>query len=105
MKKSTIIVISVLIVAVIAYFYYQGSKAPASQTLQSQPDLAAQAVGSQVLALLNQIQSLRIDTSIFKDPAYRTLRDYSVEIPAVPVGRSNPFAPLPGVPAKSATGR
>ena len=60
-------------------------------------------VGAQVLALLNQMQSLKINTSLFKDPGYNTLIEHPVVIPPVTVGRPNPFAPLPGFAAPAGT--
>ena len=94
--KTWIWVTVIIVVAAIGYFYFTGSSAPASSTLVSSPESDSAAVGAQVLSLLNQIQSLKIDTAIFSDPGYQTLRDYSVAIPPVNVGRPNPFAPLPG---------
>jgi len=95
-KKNLFIAIAIIVVAGIAYFYYKGnSSSSSSSTLSVQgPDTTA--VGSQVLTLLNQIRSLQIDSKFFTDPGYQTLRDYSVQIPPVSVGRTNPFAPLPG---------
>lgn len=98
-KKTLFIIIAIVVIAGIAYFYYQGSTPSTSSTLTQAPSAADQAIGTRVLDLLNQIRTLRIDTSIFKDPAYATLRDYSVAIPPQDVGRVNPFAPLPGVPS------
>ncbi len=77
----------------LGYFYYSGSSTPASTTLIAESDEGA-AAAAQVLSLLNQIQVLKIDTAIFSDPGYKTLRDYSVAIPPVNVGRPNPFAPI-----------
>jgi hypothetical protein len=94
--RTWIWVTVIVVVAAIGYFYLSGSSAPASSVvlLSSGPNSAA--VGAQDLALLQQIQSLKIDTSLFSDPGYLTLRDYSVAIPPVNVGRPNPFAPLSG---------
>ena len=87
----------IVIAAAIGYFYFYGNSASTPSTLlSSSPTSDSAIVGAQVLGLLNQIQSLKIDTSIFTDPGYNTLRDYSVAIPPVNVGRPNPFAPLPG---------
>jgi hypothetical protein len=44
--------------------------------------------------LLSSINSIDIDTSIFNNPAYRTLRDYPVSLGSDTVGRINPFAPV-----------
>jgi len=91
-----------LIIAVVALGYFYSSSSNTQQTSISSTDSSDAEVGAQVLALLNQIQSLNIDSSIFKDPGFNTLVDYSVEIPPVDVGRPNPFAPLPGYSAAQA---
>jgi hypothetical protein len=92
-SKNTIIVSIILIVTVVlVYFYFEGSTTPfGGSLLQSQ---AGGSVGSAELTLLGQIQSLKIDVSLFTDPSYETLQDYSVAIPTENVGRPNPFAPL-----------
>lgn len=96
-KKTIIAIVLISGVALIAYFYFSGSSAPADSSFVESQSESSAAVGTRTLNLLNQIQSLRIDTSIFKDKAYQNLTDYSVIIPPVGVGRSNPFAPLSGV--------
>jgi hypothetical protein len=95
-NKTWIWIAIIVIVTVIGYFYFYGASAPAASPLVQSSSADSEAVGSQVLTLLNQIQSLNIDTSIFSDPGFLTLRDYSVAIPPENVGRANPFAPLPG---------
>ena len=49
---------------------------------------------TELLLMLKGLEALSLDTSIFTDRAYRSLRDYSVIIDAVPQGKENPFAPL-----------
>lgn len=95
MKKTTVIIILIVIMGAFVYFYISGSKlSDDSALLQgSSPDISDN-VGAEVLALLNQIQSLKIDPTIFSEPVYKTLIDYSVPIPPQPVGRTNPFAPV-----------
>jgi hypothetical protein len=93
--KSTITILVVIALAGLGYFWWSGNNTPSSSSI-SGTDASQAAVGVQVLNLLNQIQSLNIDTSLFSDPAFRTLVDYSVTIPPVNVGRPNPFAPIPG---------
>jgi hypothetical protein len=104
-KLSYLLITLVVAIALLVYFYWSGSQATESITLE-EIDGSNQAVGMKVLNLLNEINALRIDNEFFKDPAYQTLRDYTVEIPTLPVGRSNPFSPVPGMPLMSAsTGR
>ena len=101
-KKTVVVIIIIIVVALIAYFYYEGTLPATDSTLQvSTASQNGQAVGANVLSLLSQIKSLKIDTTIFTDPAYQTLRDYTVAIPQENVGRSNPFAPIPGMSSTS----
>ena len=104
-KKSILIIIAIVVLALIAYFYFSGNSSTNTQSNLTETQSANTAVvGARVLNLLRQIKSLKIDTSLFTDRAYLNLLDYSVEIPEVPVGRPNPFAPLPGESAvRSAT--
>jgi hypothetical protein len=100
-KKRVGIIIAVIIVAALGYFYMSGDAVPMdTNTLEVQ---TANADGARILSLLNQIQSLRIDTGLLSSPAYVSLVDYSVNIPEIPVGRPNPFAPIPGVSIQNQT--
>ncbi len=51
-------------------------------------------IGTRTIQLLNQVNSLTLDTEFFETPAF-SFTSYEVEIPDQPVGRPNPFAPLP----------
>ncbi len=85
----------VIVMAAIGYFYVTGSSAPAGSsglTAESNGD-----VGLAEVNLLNQIQSIQINSSLFQDNTFLSLRDYTVDIPSQNVGRPNPFAPIPGV--------
>ena len=95
LQSKTTIAVIVIILLVIGYFYWKGSTPAGSDSLL-QAQSSTQGIGSAELSLLNQVQSLKIDTSIFQDPAYKTLVDYTVTIPQENVGRPNPFAPYPG---------
>ena len=94
-KKNLILGAAIVVIVTVAMFYFFG-KGPAEDTslLKAEPSSEAAMVGARVLSLLTQIKSLQIDTDLFLDPAYRTLRDYSVVVPPQNVGRPNPFAPL-----------
>jgi flagellar basal body-associated protein FliL len=97
-KTPLIIIILLVIVAIGAYFYFIGT--PNTNTTSSISQVTplesanAEEVGSRVLFLLNQINSLKIDTSIFSSTVYRSLVDYTISIPEQNVGRPNPFAPI-----------
>ncbi len=94
-RKTTIIAVVVILIAIIAYFYYNGSSSSTGALLLVSQE-GGQSIGSSELALLNQIQSLKIDTSLFQSPVYKSLLDHTVPIPTEQVGRPNPFVPYPG---------
>lgn len=52
------------------------------------------AMVNQFASLLASITTITIDTSIFSNPAYKTLRDYPVVFGTDVVGRPNPFDPI-----------
>lgn len=99
-KKPLIALIVIVVLALGAYFYFKGTpdaSSTSSLDTQSSPLSAdAQATSIRVLSLLNQINSLKIDASIFDSAVYKSLLDYTIEIPEQNVGRPNPFAPISG---------
>ncbi len=59
------------------------------------PDGQATDVSNQFLQLLLNMQNIDLDQTIFEDPAFQNLKDFSVTIvPRGNEGRSNPFAPV-----------
>ncbi|MDD5165219.1 MAG: hypothetical protein PHG25_01630 [Candidatus Pacebacteria bacterium] len=100
-NKSMIWILIIIAVVGLGYYYFSSNSTPASTSLVG-TDSATAAAGVRVLNLLNQVQSLQIDTKLFKDAGFNTLVDYSVVIPPVNVGRPNPFAPIPGFSTQSA---
>jgi hypothetical protein len=95
MNKSTAILLIILVLGGFIYFYVTGDNASTSSSLLgSGSTVASDNAAAEVLALLKQIQSLEIDAKIFEMPVYKTLQDYSVEVPPQNVGRPNPFAPI-----------
>jgi len=95
-KTKTYLTVGIIVVVlVIAYLYFTGGSSPsAASLLQS----STASVGSEDLALLNQVRSIHIDTTLFSSPVYQSLQDYSVPIDPQNVSRPDPFAPIPGVP-------
>jgi hypothetical protein len=70
----------------------------------SQSSAGENADGTQVLALLNRLQAIKLDGKIFTDPNFLSLQDWSVSITAQEVGRVNPYLPAYGaVPAVAST--
>ncbi len=53
-----------------------------------------QQIGGDILAILNDLNKIKLDDSIFSDPVFVSLKDYSVTIPKELKGRQNPFLPI-----------
>ncbi len=110
MNKPTIFTLILIVVAIVVvggYFYMQGSQPTSSSSALVSSDTTASGPSDSgnILALLNQVKSLNIDTAFFQTPAYTSLTSYSVNIIPISVGnRTNPFAPVSGIPSPFSTG-
>ena len=109
-KIRNIIIIAVVIVVLIAaYFFFSGSSSnqaslvssPSTTQLPSinnqTPDTTIPTGGSLVakdfLTLLLNVKGIKLDDSVFSDPAFNSLRDSSITLtPDGTEGRPNPFA-------------
>jgi hypothetical protein len=94
-KIATIVIVILVILVVIYYFFFRGT-APAVTLDQFGNPVSAQVVGQDLVELLNKLQSVTLDDSIFHDPAFINLTDFSTTLPNLPVGRANPFDNLAG---------
>lgn len=94
---STVFLI-IIATALGAYFTLSSnSEARAQSTLETMEEPGSFSnVGDDILVLLGQIESLNIDASIFQNPVYLSLTDFTVPIPKQNIGRVNPFAPFGG---------
>ncbi len=97
-NKLIIGMIIMVLVVFLAYFYSRGTPTTDGDSLLEgsiDPEtVEAQIAGERVLTLLNQLNSLKLDTSIFENKSYRSLVDYTIAIPEQNIGRANPFAPV-----------
>lgn len=101
-KNAIIAIVIILVVFAGGYFYFKGNpndSAVSSLDVIGGPgegNSDAGVKGSQILLLLSQIKSINIDTSIFNNQMYKSLIDYTVEVPQQNVGKVNPFAEFVG---------
>ncbi len=102
-NKKIIIIIAVLIIVFLAYSFISGGSTDNEQDLLTSSNTTqgqttqSRIVGNEIIAALNQIQTLNLSRDIFDDPVFRSLVDRSRPIPAEPVGKSNPFSPIGSV--------
>lgn len=109
-NKPIIILIIVLVLGVLAYFYFSGAPTDNASSLivEETPTSEAQIAGAEILVLLNQLSSLDIDPDIFSTPVYKSLIDHTVTVLEQRVGKPNPFALSfggPSLPVSTSTQR
>ena len=101
-SKIAVIVIVLLIVGGLWYGLTASSTPATTGALSS---TGADTSGDQsIVSTLLTLQSITLSGTIFSNPAYATLKDYTTAIVPVPAGRPDPFAPLPAsAPTATAT--
>jgi hypothetical protein len=92
-KKNSILVGGIVVVflgLVIYLNFFAGG--PSGELLSSTEQ--ASPVSQELLVVLSSLNTIRLDDSIFRDPAFQSLTNFGVELPPENVGRRNPFLPL-----------
>lgn len=95
-KKITIAVILVALFGFALYFFFFRSTEVAIVLDEFGNPVQAQVVGQDLIDLLSELQSVKLDDSLFASPAFLGLVDSSVLLSPQPQGRENPFAPISG---------
>jgi cytoskeletal protein RodZ len=103
--KNIIIVVVVVVVLVLIYIFFINKTQPQADLISnpstsgvvanSTTDQTASTTNDNFLSLLLDVNSIKLDDSIFSDPAFINLHDSSITlIPDGTQGRPNPFAPI-----------
>ncbi len=99
-KYKTIILVGVLVVIGFFAYSYFFTGTPQAALTASTPSANA-AVDQDLIALLSTLNSIKLDGTIFSDPSFQSLQDFSQALVPEPVGRQNPFASLGSVPVQA----
>lgn len=91
--KQVIIIGTIVAVAFIGYSMFLKPDTDNPLTAQA-VDPSQTAVEQELIGLLLELRSIKLDTALFSDERFRALKDFSQEIVQEPIGRENPFAPL-----------
>lgn len=96
--KNLIMILGLATIAFAGYFLYQQQVASQLDTsATSDQELEAMLIKTQVFMARRQaLDSVTIDESVFENEVFRSLRTYTRELSSMPVGRDNPFNPIPG---------
>jgi hypothetical protein len=84
--QNTIILGGVLVLIGLGYYLYTEEPAGSSQVSQQ---VAAESAA--FLSRLNQLKAIELDVSLFPDPRFRSLVNYTAPVVSEPVGNPNPF--------------
>ena len=95
LKNKKIFGIAVLLVLA-ALVYYVWSSAGGATASLTESGSETSPISQEILSTLNSLHTIKLDAnkSIFTDPVFVSLTDYSVALPPQPSGRRNPFAPV-----------
>lgn len=94
--KKFLIPIFVVLLLIFFYVYYTNSAGRAPVLISQNPDgtPGADVVGADIIALVEQLNTVKLDTALFAKDTFQSLRDFSISLRAQAVGRPNPFAPI-----------
>lgn len=90
-NKIAVVVVAIL-VAGGSWFALTQQSEPVS--LLSTQTVADNGPDGELVATLLALRAVKLDGTIFTDPAFTSLQDFSTQIVPEPIGRPNPFAPL-----------
>ena len=82
-------IVAVLLLGYVYFAYFSGSSTPALTST----DTANTALSQSLLLTLQNLQTIKLDNSIFSDSAFVSLTDFGVTIPPQTVGNPDPFLP------------
>ncbi len=87
-------IIAAVVLAIVLYGYFAFFRGPSATDILVLEDTPASEASQTLLATINSLNTIKLDDSIFSDPVFLSLTNFGVQIPAEPVGRRNPFAPV-----------
>jgi hypothetical protein len=85
-----------LLIAAGYFFFFRTSDTGPALTTEGTGDAMSDSAAAdrEFLVLLQQLEGIKLDTGILKDPAFTSLQNFRIEPTPQPVGRTNPFAPV-----------
>jgi len=95
-KKNITIIIIVSLLIMVAFWYMgnSGTSSTADTSLTTTQTSSESADAQYIYSLLQQMNQVKLQDTIFSAPAFLGLKDNTVSFSSLPAGRNNPFAPL-----------
>jgi hypothetical protein len=101
-NKVVLLVVGGILIAGVVWYSFLRDRSGEQQLLQSDNLTEATEADSDIVSTLLELRAVSLSGTIFSDPAFLQLQDFGKAIVPEPVGRPNPFAPLPGQAAAAA---
>jgi hypothetical protein len=101
--KLILIVVAIIIAGIAWYALSGGTPSSSSDLTSAAPTASANPADQDLVNTLLTLRTVQLDGTIFTDPAFMSLKDFSTQIVPEPVGRTDPFAPLSAAAAPSAS--
>jgi len=93
--KQTIIAVVIVIIAFFGFKAFFSDSQTADSTLVAESAATSQFVdGQSILVLLNKLNSVVLDDTIYSDKVFTSLEDFEKPIADQVAGRPNPFLPI-----------
>lgn len=92
--KKIIITATVLVLLFVAYgFFFKGENTGSLVVTEDAISAKQFAAGKELISLLVDLKSLKLNPDIFENNVFRSLEDFGLSLPPEPQGRENPFLP------------
>ena len=89
-----IIVVVVALLVAVGIWIGLSSSSSSSSSLITTETVGDNGPDQELVATLLALRAVKLEGSIFSDPGFQSLKDFSTAIIPEPIGRPNPFAPL-----------
>ena len=83
------------IIVALGVWFGLSRESPSNSLLTTENVATAPAGDKTLIDTLLQLRAVTLSGTIFTDPLFMNLRDFGTQIVPEPIGRPNPFAPLP----------
>ena len=100
-NKFVMLILGGVVIAGVVWYSFLRDRGSTALLETSDLTQTTEADGDIVNTLL-ELRSVSLSGTIFTDPAFLRLKDFGSQIVSEPVGRPNPFAPLPGAASSAA---
>ena len=95
-QKILLLILVIVLIFALYFFFFRNNNIALPEVAFDEfgNPIETMVVGYDLINLLDQLQGVELNDSLFRTPAFQKLTDYSIELPSLPQGRSNPFSPI-----------